>query len=169
MRGRDNQYLHDEWRKARAKSTGYADTTHPFRHQGSAGLNSYKLFLEVTHALLRPSGRLGFVVPSGLYSDNGCGHGNDHSHSGARVKNGRLAGTHLCFWRVDREKAPELRHTVLTLIAFQDLQAHIASAGNQRLGIKAFLTQNAGAGWQLPETLRLADYGLGHDDRAQHP
>ena len=30
----------------------------------------------------------------------------------------------------------------------------------------AFLTQNDGEGRQLPETLRLADYGLGHDDRA---
>jgi hypothetical protein len=29
------------------------------------------------------------------------------------------------------------------------------------------LSQNDGQGWQLPETLRLADYGLGHDDRAK--
>ena len=70
-RGHENQRLHNEWRGARAQSTGYADPTHPFRHQGSADLNSYKLFLEATHALLRPGGRLGFVVPSGLYSDNG--------------------------------------------------------------------------------------------------
>ena len=27
--------------------------------------------------------------------------------------------------------------------------------------------QNDGEGWMLPETLRLADYGLGHDDRAK--
>ena len=33
--------------------------------------------------------------------------------------------------------------------------------------IEAFLAQNHGEGWMLPETLRLADYGLGHDDRAQ--
>ena len=73
------------------------------------------------------------------------------------------------FWRVDKDKDPELRHTVLTLIAFHDLQAHIASAGDQHAGIEAFLTQNAADGWQLPETLRLADYDLGHDDRAQNP
>ena len=30
-----------------------------------------------------------------------------------------------------------------------------------------FLSQNDGEGWMLPETLRLADYGLGHDDRAK--
>lgn len=64
------------------------------------------------------------------------------------------------FWRVDKEMDPELRHTVLSLVAFHDLK---------RLGLKAFLEQNDGEGWMLPETLRLADYGLGHDDRAQEP
>ena len=74
------------------------------------------------------------------------------------------------FWRVDRDKDPELRHTVLTLIAFHDLQAKIEAAGGDRgQGIEAFLSQNDGEGWMLPETLRLADYGLGHDERARHP
>ena len=74
------------------------------------------------------------------------------------------------FWRVDRDKDPELRHTVLTIIAFHDLQAKIEESGGDReRGIEAFLNQNDGEGWMLPETLRLADYGLGHDDRAQHP
>lgn len=63
------------------------------------------------------------------------------------------------FWRTDKEKDPELRHTVLSLIAFHDLK---------RLGLDAFLALNNGEGWMLPETLRLADYGLGHGDRAQH-
>ena len=70
-RGKQNEALHDRWREARVRSTGYADPAHPFRHQGSADLNLYKLFLEAIHALLRHGGRLGFVVPSGLYSDNG--------------------------------------------------------------------------------------------------
>ena len=74
------------------------------------------------------------------------------------------------FWRVDRDKDPELRHTVLTLIAFHDLQAKIEAAGGDRgQGIEAFLAQNDGEGWMLPETLRLADHGLGHDERARHP
>ena len=64
------------------------------------------------------------------------------------------------FWRVDKDKEPELRHTVLAQVAFQDLK---------RMGLKAFLEQNDGEGWMLPETLRLADYGLGHDDRAKEP
>ena len=72
------------------------------------------------------------------------------------------------FWRVDRAKEPELRHTALTLVAFHDLQAKIdAASGDRDSGIEAFLTQNDGEGWMLPETLRLADYGLGHDERAR--
>ena len=72
------------------------------------------------------------------------------------------------FWRVDRDKPPELRHTVLTFVAFHDLQAKIEAAGGDReRGVEAFLTQNDGEGWMLPETLRLADYGLGHDERAR--
>ncbi len=72
------------------------------------------------------------------------------------------------FWRVDRNRPPELRHTVLTQIAFADLQRHIAGVGgDQEAGIRSFVAQNEGEGWLLPETLRLADYNLGHDDRAQ--
>jgi hypothetical protein len=72
------------------------------------------------------------------------------------------------FWRIDKDKDPELRHTVLTLVAFHDLEQKIGECGGDRdKGIEAFLSQNDGEGWMLPETLRLADYGLGHDDRAK--
>lgn len=72
------------------------------------------------------------------------------------------------FWRVDKDKDPELRHTVLTLVAFHDLEEKIrAVGGDSEKGIGAFLNQNDGEGWMLPETLRLADYGLGHDERAK--
>ncbi|MES2438555.1 MAG: hypothetical protein V4584_05800 [Verrucomicrobiota bacterium] len=64
------------------------------------------------------------------------------------------------FWRVDKDKHPELRHTVLAQVAYADLCAQ---------GLDAFLAGPDGDGWQLPETLRLADYGLGHDDRAKQP
>lgn len=74
------------------------------------------------------------------------------------------------FWRVDKDHDPELRHTVLTLIAFDALERHIADAGGDRdRGIASFSVLNGGEGWMLPETLRLADHGLGHDDRARHP
>ncbi len=72
------------------------------------------------------------------------------------------------FWRVDKDKHPEHRHTVLTLIAFHDLHEKIAACGGDvEKGIEAFCNLNNGEGWMLPETLRLADYGLGHDDRAK--
>ena len=73
VRGKDNETFHEHWRQARMRSRGYTDPAHSFRHQGSADLNLYKLFLEQVHALLRNGGRLGFIVPSGLYSDHGTG------------------------------------------------------------------------------------------------
>ena len=71
--GQKNNLLHTRWRNGRTKSASYADSAHPFRHQGSASINLYKLFLEQAHALLHHRGRLGFIVPSGLYSDHGTG------------------------------------------------------------------------------------------------
>jgi hypothetical protein len=74
------------------------------------------------------------------------------------------------FWRVDKEKDPELRHTVLTLVAFHDLKEMIAAHGGDRdEGIAAFCNQNDGDGWMLPDRLRLSDYALGHDERARQP
>ena len=85
-----------------------------------------------------------------------------HAFRGAKQPKG--------LWRVDKDKDPELRHTVLTLVAFHDLQKRIESASaHQEEGMEAFLTQNHGEGWLLPERLRLADYGLGHDQRAKQP
>jgi hypothetical protein len=74
------------------------------------------------------------------------------------------------FWRVDKEKDPELRHTVLTLVAFRDLKNLITVyGGDHDRGIAAFCAQNDGEGWMLPETLQLADFDLGHDERARQP
>jgi len=86
----------------------------------------------------------------------------------------RLANKSFCrtldpkgFWRVNKTEDPELRHTVLTLVAFDALERLIAEHGGDRdAGIAAFQAQNDGEGWMLPESLRLADHGLGHDERA---
>ncbi|MBU3679560.1 MAG: hypothetical protein FGM32_08130 [Candidatus Kapabacteria bacterium] len=72
-RGKQNEVLHSRWRVTRAKTTGYADSVHPFQHRGEGKAYTYKLFLESAHALMRPGGRMGFIVPSGLYSDHGTG------------------------------------------------------------------------------------------------
>ena len=71
VRGKANNQLHRRWRRARNRSKGYADPGHPYRHRGSGKAYTYKLFLESAHALLRKGGRLGMIVPSGIYSDHG--------------------------------------------------------------------------------------------------
>ncbi|MCB1221949.1 MAG: hypothetical protein H7A35_15230 [Planctomycetales bacterium] len=72
------------------------------------------------------------------------------------------------FWRVDKDKHPEHRLTVLSLVAFHDLMQHVEACGGDReAGIASFMAQNDGEGWMLPESLRLADYALGHDERAK--
>ena len=67
----DTRRLHRKWAAERARKSGLSDPEHPFRHQGSADLNSYKLFVEQAHALLKSGGQLGLITPSGLYTDKG--------------------------------------------------------------------------------------------------
>jgi hypothetical protein len=67
----ENQQLHEAWRRSRAGRAGYADPEHPFGHQGSADINTYKMFCEAGRALLRQDGYLGMLTPSGLYTDKG--------------------------------------------------------------------------------------------------
>jgi hypothetical protein len=64
------------------------------------------------------------------------------------------------FWRVDREQDPELRHPVLSLVAFDDLSREISTAGSRDAGIEAFCAQNDGDGWMLPEQLSIAALGM---------
>ncbi|MBU0507447.1 hypothetical protein KKH27_01240 [bacterium] len=61
----------DTWLATITARKGYAGEPHPFFYQGSADLNSYKMFLEIAHTLMREHGRLGLIVPSGLYTDSG--------------------------------------------------------------------------------------------------
>lgn len=70
-RGKEGDSLGKLWANHRSKHVCYADTTHPFHLQGSADLNSYKMFAEFFWYLLRPDGRLGVILPTGIYSDYG--------------------------------------------------------------------------------------------------
>lgn len=63
--------LHKKWQHQRAKRKGFADAAHPFLHQGSGKPYLQKMFLELSHALMRPQGRMGMIVPSGIYTDKG--------------------------------------------------------------------------------------------------
>jgi hypothetical protein len=70
-RGKRGKDLASDWARHRSKHVGYAAREHPFRLQGSADLNSYKMFAEVFWHLLQPGGRLGVILPTGIYSDYG--------------------------------------------------------------------------------------------------
>lgn len=70
---------------------------------------------------------------------------------------------------VDEDEPPAFRHTVLTVNGFNVPAFRVRAAdGDRKAGIESFLLQNDGEGWLLPETLRLADYSLCHDDRVRH-
>ena len=73
------------------------------------------------------------------------------------------------FWRVDKGIHPELRHTVLTQIAFAGIQRQIDAVGRRPRSRHQSLHEPklSAKRWLLPEPLRVSDYGLGHDDRAK--
>lgn len=54
------------------KYGGAGDQAVPFRYQGSIDLNTYKLFLELSHYLLRSHGYLGMICPASIYVDQGA-------------------------------------------------------------------------------------------------
>ena len=52
------------------------------------------------------------------------------------------------FWRVDRDRPPHHRRTVLAMEAFSALQRHLhASGGELESAVPAFCTENRGDGW----------------------
>lgn len=69
--GNAGKQLHKIWRERRARYSGFSDQALPFRYQGSADLNTYKLFLEVAYHVLKKHGRMGLIVPSSIYTDKG--------------------------------------------------------------------------------------------------
>lgn len=71
QKGKKKMDLHDVWRSRRAKHRCFSDPEHPFRHQGSADLNTYKMFLELSRSLCKENGRMGMIVPSGIFTDLG--------------------------------------------------------------------------------------------------
>ena len=70
-RGKEGTGLAAAWAKHRQGRVGFANAEHPFRLQGSADLNSYKMFAEVFWNMLQTNGRLGVILPTGIYSDFG--------------------------------------------------------------------------------------------------
>ncbi|MDZ4671243.1 MAG: N-6 DNA methylase, partial [Phototrophicales bacterium] len=53
------------------QTAGYIRTSAHFSHQGKGDPATHKMFVERAWRLLRPDGFLGYIVPSGIYSDLG--------------------------------------------------------------------------------------------------
>ncbi|MBC8277823.1 MAG: hypothetical protein H8E46_06300, partial [FCB group bacterium] len=70
-RGKEGEFLDSVWSRTRNERKVIHPGSHPFRYQGSADLNSYKLFLETGYSILSNTGRLGLLVPSAVYTDAG--------------------------------------------------------------------------------------------------
>ena len=124
----------------------------------------YRLWAITRHERLRLRCMLDAVVAVlyGLDRDDFAWIFKDCDHPTAR-----LADKAFCrrldpkgFWRLDKTEDPELRHTLLSLVAFDDLAEAITAAGDRDAGLQYFFEQNDGDGWLLPETLCLAELGL---------
>lgn len=70
-RGQKNAYLKETWNNHRRKQSFQHSNAHPYSILGGADLNLYKLFLEQVNHLLKQGGRLGMIIPSGIYTDKG--------------------------------------------------------------------------------------------------
>jgi hypothetical protein len=103
-RGQEGQALLERWRSRRIGRRSYVDPAHPFQYQGSADINSYKMFLELAHALLSRDGILGMIVPSGLYSDKG-------SQDLRRLFLERCSWTHLYAFQNERFVFENIHHS----------------------------------------------------------
>jgi len=67
---RKSDEYHATWKALRRDRFEHVpEARQPFRLQGGADINLYKLFAEVGFTLLNDSGRMGLIVPSSLYTD----------------------------------------------------------------------------------------------------
>lgn len=64
-----NRVAGAEWNQLERQNT-LPNTS--YRFQGKGDLNAYKLFIERSWQVLRPGGRMGLIVPAGIYSDFGA-------------------------------------------------------------------------------------------------
>ena len=62
-----------------------------YRLQGDGHANLYQLFAERMLQLVKPGGRLGAVMPSGLTADHGCGRLREALIGGCRIDRGRAS------------------------------------------------------------------------------
>jgi len=61
----------DYWDSFEEQRIFFRESTN-FDSQGKGDLNTFKLFLEQFFKIIRTGGRMGIVIPSGIYTDQGC-------------------------------------------------------------------------------------------------
>jgi hypothetical protein len=72
---KDNEAIRRRWEDYNqffAEQSLYVRESVAYEALGGGDINTYKLFLERFFTLLRTQGRLSILVPSGLYTDQGC-------------------------------------------------------------------------------------------------
>jgi len=69
--GKNNDIIKEIWKAIRDTRSDNITYNKPFLYQGIADLNTYKMFLEISHMILCKNGRMGLIVPSGIYTDKG--------------------------------------------------------------------------------------------------
>jgi hypothetical protein len=67
----NSRLLHQGWSAARNRRQSQPNSGTLYQLQGRGKTFTYKLFLELGYTLTTPTGRLGMIVPSGVYSDAG--------------------------------------------------------------------------------------------------
>lgn len=72
-RGNAGRDLAAAWESWRSRRPHLSERNQPFRLQGKGKTYTYKLFLEASLHLLHEDGRLGMLLPSGVYTDEGSG------------------------------------------------------------------------------------------------
>lgn len=71
----DNPSIAERWEEycdAFAEQSSYFKEPASYSALGKGDINTFKLFLEQFFTVLRDQGRMGIVVPSGIYTDQGC-------------------------------------------------------------------------------------------------
>lgn len=134
--GKAAEGLVDGWAQRRRGRAHLAGRDHPFRLQGSADLNTYKMFLEAAHHLARDGGRLGFLVPSGIYTDKGA----------AELRRMFLE---KCRW--EWCYGFENRQRVFPITALWKFVALVIERGGTTGGLRAAFMRHDVAEWERPD------------------
>ena len=72
---RDNPAIRKKWEEyndAFTQQSAYFKEPVSYSALGNGDINTFKIFLEQFFSVLRKGGRMGIVVPSGIYTDQGC-------------------------------------------------------------------------------------------------